>query len=73
MTTYTVFCTQDSSSHESGLSLNDATREFWSRNGGRVRDYGDALYLIVTDSDFGKIAAEDDFSYSPVKPAGWQA
>jgi hypothetical protein len=73
MTTYTVFCTQDSSNYESGLSLDDATREFWSRNGGSVRGYGDALYLIVDDSDFAKIASGDDYSYSPVKPAGWQA
>lgn len=68
---FTVFNTQDSSNFESGLTLDEATCEFWSRNG-TVRDYFDALYIIVTDDDFERIEAGGEISYQAVKPAGWR-
>lgn len=72
MTTYSVFRADDSSIFESALSLEESTKEFWSKNG-TVRNYHDALYLIATDDDFAKIAAGEEIRVTPVKPLGWQA
>lgn len=70
--TYTVYNTQDSASYESGLTLGEASKEFWDRNGGSVRDYSDALYMIVTDQDFEAIhGGAEGYSVSPVKPCNW--
>jgi hypothetical protein len=61
MTTYTVFNQEDSSVYEGGLTLSEAAKEFWKRNGGRVRDYND---------DFTRIASGEDYTFHVVRPEG---